>query len=151
MTRYLLDVNALIALGFREHEFHAPVATWVRKLNSGDELVTCAITELGFVRVLVQLAQAELSVDETKNILQRLKSVGVQFTFVADDHDASRLPGWAKTPKANDRRTLGGTCEGAWCEVSDTGSKHTWRISDPAEALVVKKVPTGQIGWGACF
>jgi predicted nucleic acid-binding protein len=99
MTRYLLDVNALIALGFREHEFHAPVATWVRKLNSGDELVTCAITELGFVRVLVQLAQAELSVDETKNILQRLKSVGVQFTFVADDHDASRLPGWAKTPK----------------------------------------------------
>jgi uncharacterized protein len=99
MTRYLLDVNALIALGFREHEFHAPVATWVRKLNSGDELVTCAITELGFVRVLVQLAQAELSVDETKNILQWLKSVGVQFTFVTDDHDASRLPGWAKTPK----------------------------------------------------
>src|ERR1700722_4318774 len=99
MTRYLLDVNALIALGFREHEFHAPVATWVRKLNSGDELVTCAITELGFVRVLVQLAQAELSVDETKNILQQLKSVGVQFSFVTDYHDASRLPGWAKTPK----------------------------------------------------
>jgi toxin-antitoxin system PIN domain toxin len=100
MTRYLLDVNALIALGFREHDFHAPVATWVRKLNSGDELVTCAITELGFVRVLAQLPQAELSIDEAKNILQRLKSVGsVLFTFVADDHDASRLPGWVKTPK----------------------------------------------------
>jgi predicted nucleic acid-binding protein len=30
--KYLLDVNALVALGFLEHEFHERVARWVRGL-----------------------------------------------------------------------------------------------------------------------
>jgi len=29
---YLLDVNALVALGFLQHEFYGRVASWVRKL-----------------------------------------------------------------------------------------------------------------------
>lgn len=47
---YLLDVKALVALGFVNHEFHDRVA-WVRAQNSS-ALATCSITELGFVRVL---------------------------------------------------------------------------------------------------
>jgi len=31
--KYLLDVNALIALGFLEHEFHERVAQWVQRLS----------------------------------------------------------------------------------------------------------------------
>ena len=51
--KYLLDVNALVALGFGNHEFHARVAYWLRAQQFPD-LATCSITELGFLRVLVQ-------------------------------------------------------------------------------------------------
>ena len=100
MTRYLLDVNALVALGFKEHEFFARVAGWFQGLRLGEhELATCTITELGFVRVLA-LPQYGLSVEESKASLLRLKSSSrIGFAFVADALDASRLPGWVKTPK----------------------------------------------------
>jgi uncharacterized protein len=100
MSRYLLDVSALVALGFKEHEFFEPVVSWVQTLSPGeDEFATCAITELGFVRVLA-LPQYALSVEESKASLLRLKSSGrIGFAFVADALDASRLPGWVKTPK----------------------------------------------------
>lgn len=47
--RYLLDVNALVALGFLEHEFHGRVARWVLRLGKGTryQMLTCAITERG--------------------------------------------------------------------------------------------------------
>jgi uncharacterized protein len=100
MSRYLLDVSALVALGFKEHEFFEPVVSWVQTLSPGeDEFATCAITELGFVRVLA-LPQYALSVEESKASLLRLKSSSrIGFAFVADAVDASRLPGWVKTPK----------------------------------------------------
>ena len=50
---YLLDVNALVALCFINHEFHARVASWVQSSNS-PQLASCSITELGFLRVLAQ-------------------------------------------------------------------------------------------------
>ena len=101
MTRYLLDVNALVALGFNEHEFYERVVSWFHTLRPGeDEFATCAITELGFVRLLTQAPLYGFSVAEAKHSLLRLKSSGdIAFGFVADDHDASRLPGWVKTPK----------------------------------------------------
>lgn len=100
MTRYLLDVNALVALGFKEHEFFEQVVSWVQSLRRGeDEFATCAITELGFVRVLA-LPQYGFSVDESKTSLLRLKSSGqIGFVFVPDDLDATRLPRWVKMPK----------------------------------------------------
>jgi len=100
MTRYLLDVNVLVPLGFKEHEFFERVVSWVQTLHPGeDEFATCAISELGFVRVLT-VPQYGLSIDQAKASLRRLKSSGqIGFVFVADDVDASRLPGWVKTPK----------------------------------------------------
>jgi predicted nucleic acid-binding protein len=100
MTRHLLDVSALVALGFKEHEFFERVVSWVQTLSPGeDEFATCAITELGFVRVLA-LPQYGFSVDESKASLLRLKSSGrIGFVFVADGLDVSRLPGWVKAPK----------------------------------------------------
>jgi predicted nucleic acid-binding protein len=50
---YLLDVNALVALGFLNHEFHARVARWIQS-SRPLQLASCSITELGFVRVLSQ-------------------------------------------------------------------------------------------------
>lgn len=98
--RYLLDVNALVALGFLEHEFHDRVAHWVLRLGNGtrNEILTCPITKLGFVRVLAQAPQYGLTVAQSKTLLVRLKKQRtVPFLFIADDHDISHLPAWAKT------------------------------------------------------
>lgn len=100
--RFLLDVNALVALAVIEHEFHERVALWVRSLavRGSAELATCSITELGFLRVLAQAPQYEFTVVQAKDLLARLKSAeAIRFTFVSDDHDLSRLPGWVKTAK----------------------------------------------------
>jgi uncharacterized protein len=100
--RYLLDVNALVALGFLQHEFHERVAHWVRALASKGvpELVTCSITELGFVRILAQAPQYGFTVAHARTLLLRLKTENtLKFTFIPDDHDVSHLPGWVKTPR----------------------------------------------------
>ena len=98
--RYLFDVNALIALGFLEHEFHERVGRWLLSLGKATsyEILTCAITELGFVRVLCQAPQYGFTVAQSRTLLVRLKKQGmVPFRFIADDHDISRLPAWVKT------------------------------------------------------
>src|SRR5258706_13471254 len=51
---YLLDVNALVAVGFINHEFHDRGASWLQSLAL-PHLASCSITELGFVRVLGRL------------------------------------------------------------------------------------------------
>ncbi|MGB8456367.1 MAG: PIN domain-containing protein [Candidatus Acidiferrum sp.] len=99
---YLLDVNALVALGFLQHEFHERVAVWVRASAAKGtlELATCSITELGFVRVLTQAPQYGFTVLQARDLLLRLKSANVlKFTFLSDDHDISLLPTWVKTAK----------------------------------------------------
>lgn len=48
MTALLLDVNALLALGWAEHEAHAAV---VERLGGAAAWATCPITQLGFVRI----------------------------------------------------------------------------------------------------
>jgi uncharacterized protein len=98
-VKYLLDVNALVALGFRHHEFHARVAAWLHAQNF-PPLATCSITELGFVRVLVQVPAYGFTVLQARTLLLRLKKAKiVTFTFLADGHDISHLPAWVKTPK----------------------------------------------------
>jgi predicted nucleic acid-binding protein len=101
---FLLDVNAMVALGFAHHEFHERVARWV-KAHKFPALATCSITELGFVRVLSQASVYGLSVAEARDVLLRLKkSTIISFVFVADNHDIAHLPPWAKTAK----QTTGG-------------------------------------------
>ena len=96
---YLLDVNALVALGFANHEFHGRVAEWLRA-QQFLALATCAITELGFVGALSQAPAYGLSVAQAKTLLLRITNAkSVRFTFLADDHDISRLPSWVKTEK----------------------------------------------------
>lgn len=100
---YLLDVNALVALGFFQHEFHERMAAWVRASVAKKgifELATCSITELGFVRVLTQAPQYGFTVLQARDLLLRLKATNVMtFRFLPDDQDISRLPTWVKTAK----------------------------------------------------
>jgi len=99
---YLLDVNALVALGLLQHEFHERVARWLRAMASQavPRLATCSITELGFVRVLAQAPQYGFNVGHARQLLLKLKAAGiVEFLFFPDDHDISRLPAWVKLAK----------------------------------------------------
>lgn len=100
--RYLLDVNSLLALVVLEHEFHARVANWVKRLgaHSVPEFATCSITELGFVRVLGQAQQYGSSVTQARELLLKVKaSDEMRWIFISDDRDVSHLPKWVRTPK----------------------------------------------------
>jgi predicted nucleic acid-binding protein len=96
---YLLDVNALIAFGFQNHEFHARVVSWSRSSKEAS-LATCPITELGFVRILAHAPTYALSVAEARELLLGLKAArSWSLTFISDRHDISHLPRWVRVPK----------------------------------------------------
>lgn len=100
--KYLLDVNALVALAVGRHEFHERSALWLGTLaeKGTPEFATCSITELGFVRVLAQASQYGLAIPQARSLLVRLKAASaVNFTFIPDNHDLSHLPNWVKSPK----------------------------------------------------
>lgn len=99
---YLLDINALVALGFLKHVFHDRVAHWVKALasNGAPEFATCSITELGFVRVLAQTPQYGMTVAQGKDLLSLMKTSQVlKFTFLTDGHGIAELPRWVSLPK----------------------------------------------------
>jgi predicted nucleic acid-binding protein len=96
---YLLDVNALVALGFLNHEFHTRVARWIQS-SRPLQLASCSITELGFVRVLSQATAYGFTVAQARTLLLRLKRArGSALRFISDAHDVSHLPDWVKAPK----------------------------------------------------
>lgn len=95
---YLLDVNALLALGYLHHDFHHRVAEWVYA-EKFPPLLTCSITELGFVRLLAQPTYG-YSVAEAHALLTEMKRNRPPFfSFLADANDISSLPKWVKTSK----------------------------------------------------
>ena len=97
--KYLLDVNALVALGIYHHKFHDRVNAWITS-QDGAQWLTCSITELGFVRVSAQTPDYGFTVQQAQTLLLSLKVSGkLALTFLPDGNDISYLPGWVKTPK----------------------------------------------------
>jgi len=97
-VRYLLDVNALIALGIFHHRFHDRVNAWITS-QQGERWLTCSITELGFARVVAQVPDYGFTVQQARTLLLGLKNSKLQLTFLPDGNDISLLPAWVKTPK----------------------------------------------------
>lgn len=100
--KYLLDVNALLALGFQEHEFHKPMSLWVKDLASKNvpQLASTVITELGFARILCQAPQYGLKFRDAQTLLSQLKkSKSLQWTFLNDNLGVERMPLWVKSAK----------------------------------------------------
>jgi uncharacterized protein len=94
--KYLLDVNALVALGLQKHEFHERVVRWTQTVTP--EVATCSITELGFVRILAQAPQYGFSVSNARSLLLSIKTANVlKFSFINDDQEVSHVPIWVKT------------------------------------------------------
>jgi predicted nucleic acid-binding protein len=99
--RYLLDVNALIALAHTGHSLHGKAIAWylsVRKSATGFH--TCSITELGFVRVSVATG-LQADIEEAKQALDALKSSSsVRFELIPDGLGAANLPAFVKKPQS---------------------------------------------------
>jgi len=96
--RYLLDVNALIAYGFRRHDFHERVGAWMRS-GKGNHFLTCSITELGFVRVIGNVRTYGMDVARARELLLDLKTRRVMpLEFIPDANDLASLPKWVNTP-----------------------------------------------------
>ena len=92
-------MNALVALGFLNHESHARVASSVQSSHS-PQLGSCSITELGFLRVLAQAPAYGFTVAQARTLLLRLKEGRTsRLAFIPDEHDVSHLPGWVRAPK----------------------------------------------------
>lgn len=97
--RYILDVNALVALGIFHHQFHERVNAWIT-CQVGAHWLTCSITELGFTRVIAQTPNYGFTVQQARTLLLNLKSDSrLPFIFLPDGNDISLLPAWVKAPR----------------------------------------------------
>jgi len=94
-VRYLLDVNALIALGLHQHQAHRRVIDWI-DAQLDLSLLTCSITELGFVRILSNPSVYGFKVDQARAQLLEIKRTPHLFSFVEDANDIGCLPEWVQ-------------------------------------------------------
>jgi predicted nucleic acid-binding protein len=90
--KYLLDVNALIAWRHARAPMHRSFHAWVLKVGTKN-LLTCAQTELGFIRVSMQVFGYSLA--EAQEALKEMKSH--LFGFVSQA-PSPQLASWAKEP-----------------------------------------------------
>ncbi len=94
---YLLDVNVLLALRYVDHVHHERAARWIQSLRTKKHeaplLATCAITELGFVRIATSSAGFAPAVSQARSDLMRLKETA-DLRLLPDGLGAERLPAW---------------------------------------------------------
>ena len=88
---YLLDVNTLLAWEHGNSPHHAAFHAWARRVGRAN-LRTCAHTELGFLRVSMQVFGYNL--DQATVALTELKKHAGGFI---DTAPSPRLPAWATT------------------------------------------------------
>jgi predicted nucleic acid-binding protein len=88
----------LVALGFQPHEFHGRVSTWIEGLERGEQLLSCPLTELGFVRVLNQAPQYRVPIADSKALLAKLRTQRKRtFAWLDDTQGSQHLPSWVRT------------------------------------------------------
>lgn len=98
--KWLLDVNTLIALAHQGHADHARVIRWYASLmGQNAKLGTCAITEIGFVRVSIQAGFENNVPDAVETLLGLKESSPIPFEFIADSLGADRLPSYVSGAK----------------------------------------------------
>jgi predicted nucleic acid-binding protein len=98
--KYLLDVNVLVALCVEQHVFRKRVAEWMKSASEQAIFMTCAVTEIGALRILVQAPAYDFTVDQGKELLARMQSSKIfRFEFVAEDVGIAELPSWVRGAK----------------------------------------------------
>jgi toxin-antitoxin system PIN domain toxin len=88
----LLDVNALLALLWENHVFHARMARWFAG-NENRGWATCPITEQGFVRIVCNPAYMKPApgIRSAIDLLQKTTEVSMNHQFWVDDLPLSAL------------------------------------------------------------
>ena len=120
---HLANVNVLLALAWPQHAHHARARAWWNGLVPGDALATCAVTELGFVRISLQLPVAATDIAGAKQALAQLRAAKPGHVFLPDTLGADALPAWVKTAKQTTDGHLAGLAAtlGAKLATLDTG------------------------------
>ena len=80
----LLDVNVLVALLVPEHEHHVRAVDWFATDAVGNGWATCAVTELGVIRVCAQLPGGAWPPDTTAGALLVLTASSPGYVWWAD-------------------------------------------------------------------
>jgi predicted nucleic acid-binding protein len=88
--KYLIDVNALIAWHHPAAEDHGAFHAW-RKANAGSEMLSCGITELGFIRVSMQVFH--YTAEQAEAALRHLR----RHLRYATELPPPSMPAWATT------------------------------------------------------
>jgi toxin-antitoxin system PIN domain toxin len=83
----LLDVNVLLACGWKSHADHSTLLGWLLQVN---DWATCPVTESGFMRISMTTAY-QATFDHARKSLATLRALRGH-RFVADDVEAALLP-----------------------------------------------------------
>jgi len=83
----LLDVNVLLACGWKSHVDHSTLLGWLLQVN---DWATCPITESGFMRISMTTAY-HATFDNARKSLATLRALRGH-RFVVDDVEAALLP-----------------------------------------------------------
>jgi len=124
--KYLLDVNALVALEHQGSQHHAVFHAWAKTVGLRN-LRTCAFVELGFIRVSMQVFGYTLP--QAQGALAGMKSHLGEYI---DTAPSPLLPAWATTAaKTSDAYlTQVATTAGVRLGTFDQG------IADPVAVLI---------------
>ena len=87
MSGCLLDVNVLLACGWKSHADHSTLLGWLLQVN---DWATCPITESGFMRISMTTAY-QATFDNAQKSLATLRALRGH-RFVVDDVEAALLP-----------------------------------------------------------
>jgi hypothetical protein len=88
----LLDVNVLVALFVPEHEHHTLAIDWFATEAAAGGWATCAVTELGVIRVCTQLAGGEWPPEVTADRLLMLTVANREYVWWQDAVSPAVLP-----------------------------------------------------------
>jgi hypothetical protein len=83
----LLDVNVLLACGWKSHADHSTLLGWLLQVN---DWATCPITESGFTRISMTTAY-QATFDNARKSLATLRALRGH-RFLSDDVEAALLP-----------------------------------------------------------
>ena len=90
----LLDVSVLVALAWENHQFHRAARNWL-ETHKGSGWATCAITQLGFIRIS---CQSSIFGDNAKTP-EQAKSLLAHYTVDKNHTFFSELPPVSECPE----------------------------------------------------
>lgn len=134
---YLLDVNVLVAWGWKDHADHDRAARWIKqcKDQSGIRLLTSPIPEIGFVRVSVQRSLGGVTVSEAADVLRgMLKSLGARHHFLPDDVSGTNWPDWCRSAGRTTDAHLAALAREHGCELASLDTEIAGAFVLPEEA-----------------